>query len=123
PAARKYGGTGLGLAISKQIVCLMQGEIGAQSRAGAGSTFWFTARFEKQPTARVRAESVPSATAPVKPLRILIAEDNLMNEKVALWQLEKLGYRADSVPNGRLALDRKSTRLNSSHQIISYAVF
>jgi len=104
PAARKYGGTGLGLAISKQIVCLMQGEIGAQSRAGAGSTFWFTARFEKQPTARVRAESVPSATAPVKPLRILIAEDNLMNEKVALWQLEKLGYRADSVPNGRLAL-------------------
>ena len=110
---RKYGGTGLGLTISKQLVELMGGKIGANSREGHGSTFWFTAVFERPATSEIacageQAEA-PSIESRLKsPIehdgRILVAEDNLTNQLVVLAQLQKLGYKADAVPNGAEAV-------------------
>jgi PAS domain S-box-containing protein len=109
---RRYGGTGLGLAISKQLVEKMQGDIGVESAAGAGASFWFTAGLEKQstspaPVARRKTENsqhVPKLAAEqeraVRRERILIAEDNAVNQRVAAAQLKKLGYAADAVGNG-----------------------
>jgi PAS domain S-box-containing protein len=114
---RKYGGTGLGLAISKQLVEMMQGQIGVQSRQGRGSTFWFTAQLEKQASTLLGPSTTPRtlARALIAPslrsqqIRVLIAEDNTVNQRVTFGQLKKLGYSADVVPDGLAvlrALDR-----------------
>jgi len=113
---RKYGGTGLGLAISKQIVEMMKGRLHAESRFGEGSTFSFTAVFEKQPLDRAQAQATlaqsTQAPSPHTPLahgaqqaRILVAEDNRVNQTLALHLLKNLGYFAHAVANGREALD------------------
>lgn len=101
---RKFGGTGLGLSISKRLVELMKGKIGVESHEGYGSTFWFSlplkcASIRVQP--RMSGEPLPLHFTRA---RILIAEDNPVNQKIALKQLEKLGYRADSVANGNEVL-------------------
>jgi signal transduction histidine kinase/AmiR/NasT family two-component response regulator len=87
---RKYGGTGLGLAITKQLVAMMQGEIGIQSELGQGSTFWFTARLEKQ--AAGLPGQMASFVRDLPPLRVLIVEDNASNrhileQKLSAWNL------------------------------------
>jgi PAS domain S-box-containing protein len=107
---RRYGGTGLGLAISRQLVALLGGQIGVESQPGKGSIFWFTAALEKQPG---QASTAPNSIVVGSPQgepsragwRILVAEDNITNQQVALAILEKLGCRADAVANGREAIE------------------
>ncbi len=105
---RRYGGSGLGLAIARELVELMGGEIGVRSPAEGGSEFWFTARM-RHSTSR----SCPSPSPAVPPsmpvlrrcnARILLAEDNVVNQEVALGILRKLGLRADAVDNGAQAV-------------------
>jgi signal transduction histidine kinase/ActR/RegA family two-component response regulator len=109
---RKYGGTGLGLAISSRLVEMMHGRIWAESEAEKGSTFHFTARFESQGDPAGRPARVPVSRNVEEPpppdrehLRILLAEDNLVNQKLAFILLTKRGHTVTIADNGIRALE------------------
>ena len=112
----KYGGTGLGLAISKQLVALMGGDIGVRSEEGKGSEFWYTVALEKRSEAEFSAVGTRNATEEPslcferRGRRILLAEDNVTNQRVALGILKKIGVTADAVENGEAALEVLASR-------------
>jgi two-component system sensor histidine kinase/response regulator len=120
---RRFGGTGLGLSIVKHLVSLMGGEAGVISAEGEGSTFWFTARFGtasrtshppidteigkgRQPA---MANSSAIMHRSINQPRVLLAEDNLVNQKVACRTLEGLGFRVDVAADGSAAVEAWAT--------------
>ncbi|HEX3841304.1 MAG TPA: PAS domain S-box protein [Acidimicrobiales bacterium] len=123
--SRKYGGSGLGLSISGQLVGLMGGDCGVSSQCGKGSRFWFTicVRSDKGPAIENSTPELggvaraplglgpqPRALGGVRPedRRLLLVEDNLINQRVAVAMLSSAGYQVDTVVNGVEALQKVS---------------
>ncbi|WP_341911135.1 PAS-domain containing protein [Ferrovibrio terrae] len=98
--ARRFGGTGLGLAISKQLVELMGGRIGVDSVEGRGSTFWFALPLAEGQPVQTEAPVQTDGPATQRSLRILVAEDNQVNQMVIGLMLRQLGHQVDVVING-----------------------
>jgi CheY-like chemotaxis protein len=98
---RVYGGTGLGLAISKQLVELMGGSIGVDSRPGEGSTFWFQLCLQRDAHSQHR----PAPAANLEDLRVMIVDDNEVNRRVLHEQVTSWGMRNGSFPSGEKVVE------------------
>jgi len=123
--SRKFGGTGLGLVITKEFVNMMGGEIAVESKEGKGSNFYFTLRLQRQNNVRTNVPKQglikiydfnkienSEGEMDIEALKnergkflILLAEDNLINQKVAMRIIKELGYKVESALNGLEAID------------------
>ncbi len=112
---RQFGGTGLGLAICRELAKLMGGQVGADSQAGAGSTFWCRLRLPKgqMPAAKPRESDLGALDERWGPLlrdvRVLVVDDNVVNQAVARELLQATGARVELAGDGQQALDLLQT--------------
>jgi PAS domain S-box-containing protein len=102
---KKHGGTGLGLVISKQLVEMMGGEIWIESEKGRGSKFYFTIRFDIGQNLQVKKDVFKPYRKQIAPLRILLAEDDVVNQKVFMQILREQGHLVDLAKNGHEAVE------------------
>lgn len=99
---RKYGGTGLGLAISKQLIEMMNGQIGVESEEGSGSTFWFTVVFEKQSSDKQQSQY---EHGDIKGMRVLVVDDNSTSRHVLGKYLGAWGCLVEEVCSAHEAME------------------
>ena len=103
--SRRFGGTGLGLSICKKIIEMQGGCIGVESTPGEGSRFWFELTFAAALESGEKPDMIAAPTLPAsRALHILLAEDNEINQKVAVALLKKSGHTVQIAQNGREAV-------------------
>ncbi len=117
PLIKQFEGTGLGLSISKNLTRLMNGKIGVRSKKGDGSTFWFTLVVDKGDDELLTNQrlGVISQKKALRPLSILLVEDNILNQKFAMTSLERSGHHVELAENGKIAVEKFK---NSQYDLI-----